>query len=47
MPGDKAWQILFGKLEKPGQWGIPGPQQALEIGKAPMQGGKATARSTS
>jgi hypothetical protein len=42
VPGEKAWQVLFGKLEKPGQWGIP-YQQALEIGKAPMQLGKASA----
>jgi hypothetical protein len=40
VPGDKDWQILFGKLDKPGQWGIP-YQDALEIGKAPMRVGKA------
>jgi hypothetical protein len=40
VPGDKQWEILFGKLGKPGQWGIP-YQQALEIGKAPMTVGKA------
>jgi len=39
VPGDKEWQVLFGKLDKPGQWGIP-YQQPLEIGKAPMQAGK-------
>ena len=40
VPGDKEWQIVFGKLSKPGQWGVP-YQQALEIGKVPMQVGKA------
>jgi len=40
VPGDKSWQILFGTLGKPGQWGIP-YQQALEMGKAPMTLGKA------
>jgi hypothetical protein len=42
VPGDKAWRILFGKLGKPDQWGIP-YQPALELGKAPMQLGKAAA----
>ncbi len=40
IPGDKEWQLLIGKLDKPGQWGIP-YQQALEIGKVPMKLGKA------
>ena len=40
VPGDKDWQIVFGKLDKPGQWGVP-YQQALEIAKASMQVGKA------
>lgn len=40
VPADKEWQILFGKLGKPAQWGIP-YQPALEIGKAPMTLGKA------
>ena len=40
VPGDKEWQLLFGKLEKPGQWGIPYKPE-LEIGKAPMKAGKA------
>lgn len=35
VPGDTQWQIVFGKLAKPGQWGIP-YQPALELGKAPM-----------
>src|SRR5215218_10166155 len=34
-PGDKAWQLIVGKLGKPGQWGIP-YNAALEIGRAPM-----------
>jgi len=34
-PGDKQWQLLVGKLGKPGQWGIP-YNAALEIGRAPM-----------
>jgi hypothetical protein len=37
-PGDQ-WQIIFGKVGKPGQWGIP-YQAPLEIGRAPMTGGK-------
>ena len=40
VPGDKDWQILFGKLEKAGQWGIP-YRQDLELSKAPMHVGKA------
>ncbi len=39
-PGEKDWQIIFGKLDKPKQWGIP-YQKALEIGRAPMTLGKA------
>jgi len=34
-PGDKQWQLLVGKLAKPGQWGIP-YNESLEIGRAPM-----------
>ena len=34
-PGDAAWQLIFGKLAKPGQWGIP-YQPSLEIGRVPM-----------
>jgi hypothetical protein len=40
VPGDKEWHVVFGKLGKPGQWGVP-YQPALEIGKAPMTLGKA------
>lgn len=39
IPGEKGWELLFGKLEKPGQWGIP-YQPALEIGKVPMKAGR-------
>lgn len=33
-PG-KEWQLIVGKVEKPGQWGIP-YNAALEIGRVPM-----------
>jgi hypothetical protein len=35
VPGDKAWELALGKLDKPGQWGIP-YQAALEVGRVPM-----------
>ncbi len=41
-PGDKEWQLIFGKLEKPGQWGV-GYQKNLEIGRTPMTPGKTKA----
>jgi hypothetical protein len=41
-PGPKEWQLIVGKLGKPGQWGIP-YNSALEIGRAPMQAGKTKA----
>jgi hypothetical protein len=34
-PGEKDWQLLVGKLGKPGQWGVP-YNPTLEIGRAPM-----------
>lgn len=34
-PGDKGWQLIIGKLGKPGQWGVP-YNAALETGRAPM-----------
>src|SRR4029450_2763597 len=34
-PGEKDWQLIVGKLGKPGQWGIP-YNAALEIRRAPM-----------
>ena len=40
VPGEKEWQIVFGKLDKPKQWGVP-YQQALEIARVPMTVGKA------
>jgi hypothetical protein len=39
VPGGKDWQIVFGKLDKPGQGGIP-YQPALEVAKGPMSVGK-------
>jgi hypothetical protein len=41
-PGAGEWQLIVGKLEKPGQWGIPYKSE-LEIGRAPMKAGKASA----
>ena len=35
-PGDKDWHLILGKLDKPGQWGIP-YQQQLELGRVPMK----------
>ena len=39
-PGDKEWQLIVGKLGKPGQWGVP-YNASLEIGRAPMSVGTA------
>jgi hypothetical protein len=41
-PGAKEWQLLVGKLSKPGQWGIP-YNASLEIGRTPMTLGKTSA----
>lgn len=41
-PGGSAWELLVGKLGKPGQWGIP-YNASLEIGRAPMKAGKTAA----
>ena len=41
VPGDKEWQLVLGRLEKPGQWGIP-YNKALEIGRTPMNVVKTT-----
>ena len=38
-PGATAWELIFGKLEKEGQWGVP-YQANLEIGRTPMAVGK-------
>jgi hypothetical protein len=35
VPGEDGWQLVFGKLGKEGQWGIP-YQPQLEIGRTPM-----------
>jgi hypothetical protein len=40
VPGEKEWQIVFGRLEKPGQWGVPYKKE-LEIGRTAMTVGKA------
>ena len=40
-PGE-PWQLIFGKLSKPNQWGVP-YQSALEIGRVPMTNGKTAA----
>jgi len=34
-PDERAWQLIFGKLEKEGQWGVP-YLPALEIARTPM-----------
>ena len=36
------WEIIFGKLGEPKQWGVP-YQAPLEIGRAPMTAGKTAA----
>lgn len=36
VPGPKTWELLVGKLGKPGQWGVP-YDTALEIGRVPMK----------
>ncbi len=41
-PGENEWQLILGKLEKPGQWGTP-YNAALEIARTPMKLGKAAA----
>src|SRR4029434_3597005 len=41
-PDAKEWQLVVGKLGKPGQWGIP-YNASLEIGRAPMAVGKTKA----
>ena len=35
-PGDTEWQLIFGKLESPKQWGIPYKKE-LELGRVPMK----------
>jgi hypothetical protein len=41
-PGAGEWQLVIGKLSKPGQWGVP-YNASLEIGRAPMKAGKTKA----
>jgi len=40
-PGATTWELIFGKLEKEGQWGVP-YQPALEIARTPMSVKKLT-----
>jgi hypothetical protein len=40
-PGPQTWELIFGKLEKEGQWGVP-YVPALEIARTPMTLGKTT-----
>lgn len=42
VPGTTSWQLVFGKLADPKQWGIPYKKE-LEIGRAPMVLGKTSA----
>lgn len=35
-PGEKEWELIIGKVGKPGQWGVP-YNPALEVGRTPMQ----------
>ena len=42
-PGEKQWQLIVGKLAKPGQWGVP-YNASLEIGRAPMSSPRRRAR---
>jgi hypothetical protein len=41
VPGE-FWELLIGRLEKPGQWGIP-YNQSLETGRVPMTVSKTAA----
>lgn len=41
-PGANGWQLIIGKLEKPGQWGVP-YRKDLETSRAPMTLGKTKA----
>jgi hypothetical protein len=41
-PGESGWQLLFGRLEKAGQWGVPYLPK-LEIGRTPMSLARAKA----
>jgi hypothetical protein len=42
VPDGMGWQLLIGKLGKPGQWGVPYDKE-LEIGRSPMALSKAKA----
>jgi hypothetical protein len=36
LPGEKEWQLIVSKLQKPGQWGIPYPE-GQDLGRVPMK----------
>jgi hypothetical protein len=42
LPTEKGWTVILGRLEKPGQWGIP-YRKELELGRVPMTAGKTKA----
>lgn len=42
LPTEKQWTLILGRLEKPGQWGIPYKKE-LELGRTPMTLGKTKA----
>jgi hypothetical protein len=41
-PDAASWTLILGKMQTPGQWGVP-YNKALELGRAPMKVGKAAA----
>ena len=41
LPGEKDWQLIIGKLQKPGQWGVPYPE-GQDLGRVPMKVSKTT-----
>ncbi len=41
VPGETEWQLIVSK--KTGQWGIPDPGEAEDLGRAPMKVGKTAA----
>jgi hypothetical protein len=41
-PGEGGWELIVGKLGKPGQWGVP-YNKSLEIGRTPMTAAKTAA----
>jgi len=41
LPGEKDWQLIVSKLQKPGQWGVPYPE-GQDLGRVPMKVGQAS-----